>query len=95
MDDWITDALPLAVAAGSGAGPPVSPPDGAYPNFNGGFRAAISTESTTGFGRLRPINSHPNEDADATGNRPINIGHFASVSFWAKGLIVNGGQGWN
>jgi hypothetical protein len=55
LDDWITDALPVAVAADSRADPPVSPPDAAYPNFNGGFRAAISTESTTGFGRSATV----------------------------------------
>jgi len=50
LDDWITDALPLAAAAGSRAEPPVPLPDGAYPNSNGSFRPAISTEPTSGFG---------------------------------------------
>jgi hypothetical protein len=56
LADWITDALPLAVAAGSRVGPPVSPPEGAYPNSNRGLRTAISTESTAGFGRSATVN---------------------------------------
>jgi hypothetical protein len=36
----------------SDAGPPVSPRNEAYPNSSGRFRAAVLTESTTGFGRL-------------------------------------------
>ena len=47
--DWITDA-PLLPRRRSRVKPPVSPPDVAYPNSNRGFWAAISTESTAGFG---------------------------------------------
>jgi hypothetical protein len=50
LDNWITDALPLAAAAGSRVEPPLSLPDGAYPNSNGSFRPRISTESTSGLG---------------------------------------------
>jgi len=55
LDDWFTDALPPALAA-ERPGPLVSPPDGAYPIFSGGFRAATSTESMAEFGRELPAN---------------------------------------
>lgn len=44
LADWIIDALPLAVPAGSRRGPPVSPPDGAYLNCDGGFWVAQPSE---------------------------------------------------
>jgi hypothetical protein len=37
---------------------------------------------------------HPNQ-ADVRRERPINIGHFTSVSFLTNTLIRNGGQGRN